>query len=99
MPPKSKGPPRKKAAFVRSLPDLLAKEVVAKAKAAGISLNEKYVHKVRSLDRLRPKREAARPTGNALEERFIDLVLDIGLARATEILGGLRARLKRGVLG
>ena len=44
---KSKSP--NKSAFVRSLPeDLSAKEVVSKAKAAGMVLTENYVYTIRS---------------------------------------------------
>jgi hypothetical protein len=43
---------RSKADFVRSLPkNLSTKEVIAKAKQAGIKLGEDYVYKVRSRER------------------------------------------------
>src|SRR4051794_21418364 len=38
-----------KADFVRGLPDLTAKEVVAKAAESGIKLSDAYVYKLRSL--------------------------------------------------
>ena len=39
-----------KSAFVRGLPATLpAKEVVAKAKAAGLALSDRYVHVIRSI--------------------------------------------------
>lgn len=48
-----------KAAFVRSLPgDMPASEVIVKAKAAGITLNEDTVYKTRSLDKVRAKKKA-----------------------------------------
>jgi hypothetical protein len=42
--------PLSKSAFVRGLPATLpAKEVVAKAKAAGLTLSDRYVHVIRSI--------------------------------------------------
>jgi hypothetical protein len=49
-----------KASFVRSLPaGTPAKDVVAKAKAAGISLTEDYVYKTHSLDKAKGKKKSA----------------------------------------
>jgi hypothetical protein len=49
-PPRGEDEGGSKAAFVRSLPRTMrARDVVARAKAAGIELNEKYVHRVRSM--------------------------------------------------
>ncbi len=49
---------KSKADFVRSLPSSMsAKDVVAKAKAAKISLTEDYVYKTRSLDNKRGNRK------------------------------------------
>src|SRR5688500_15475295 len=46
MPPKSG---QNKSAFVRSLPaDMSPKEAVVKAKEAGLSISEAYVHTIRS---------------------------------------------------
>ena len=50
-----------KAAFVRSQPAKMpAKEVIAKAKDAGISLNEDTVYKTRSLDSARATKKAGK---------------------------------------
>jgi hypothetical protein len=47
---KSSGKTPSKSAFVRGLPATLpAKEVVAKAKAAGLTLSDRYVHVIRSI--------------------------------------------------
>ena len=66
-----------KADFVRSLPkNLPTKEVVAKAKQAGIKLGEDYVYKVRSRERAKApniaptpapgkKQQGARPAASA----------------------------------
>jgi hypothetical protein len=52
-------PKQSKADFVRSQPsDMPASEVIAKAKAAGMSLNEDTVYKTRSLDKVRAKKKA-----------------------------------------
>jgi hypothetical protein len=62
---KVKKPSRKtpsKSAFVRGLPATLpAKEVVAKAKAAGLVLSDRYVHVIRSI----AKRAARQSPGGA----------------------------------
>jgi hypothetical protein len=51
-----------KSAFVRGLPATLpAKEVVAKAKAAGLTLSDRYVHVIRSI----AKRAAKQGAGGA----------------------------------
>jgi hypothetical protein len=66
-----------KADFVRSLPkNLSTKEVVAKAKQAGIKLGEDYVYKVRSRERAKTtkmpqtpapgnKQQGVKPQGSA----------------------------------
>ena len=47
--------PMSKSDFVRSLPASPAKDVVAKAKAEGISLSENHVHAVRAKDNVKAK--------------------------------------------
>jgi hypothetical protein len=55
-----------KSAFVRGLPATLpAKEVVAKAKAAGLTLSDRYVHVIRSI----AKRAARQGTSGAKASR------------------------------
>ncbi len=46
-----KGRPMTKAEFIRNYPDMSTRDVVAKAKEAGISISEDYVYKLRSFDR------------------------------------------------
>jgi hypothetical protein len=55
--------PISKSDFVRSLPASPAKDVVAKAKAEGISLSENHVHAVRAKDNVKAKgRRVAKKT-------------------------------------
>ena len=102
MPTIVKLPPRKrtrskKVAFVLSLPaDLPAKEVVAKAKEAGVKLRDKYVYVIRSNARARARRfKVGRPkastdilVGRALgtETEFRRLALELGLGKAKALL-------------
>jgi hypothetical protein len=65
MPKKSSSKPAKptKASFVRAIPSSVpAKEVVAKAKAAGMTLSEKHVYVIRSDAK---KRSAKKKAGGA----------------------------------
>jgi hypothetical protein len=93
-----------KSAFIRSLPTSMpAGEVVAKAKAAGLTLSAGLVYAVRSNVKSKGGvREvsvgtrgtrAATPSGS-LEKQFISLALDLGLSTAEALLGRVRARLK-----
>lgn len=106
-------PNRKKAqsktAFVLSLPPTMsAKDVLSKAKAAGLKLSEKYVYVIRSKAKAGGKRKGRgrgrRPAssvatlGGAIDARFSTLVLDIGLARAETILKNLRAKARAAAL-
>src|SRR4051794_36116183 len=54
-----------KADFVRGLPDLTAKEVVAKAKERGMKLSDAYVYKLRSIAKTggspKPSAKAEKP--------------------------------------
>jgi len=84
---------KSKAAFVRSLPrSLSAKEVVAKAKAAGVKLSTAYVYVLRSkAGATKGKgRKGSRAAGGNTEEQFVSLALDVGLGRASELLGAVR---------
>lgn len=136
-----------KADFIRGLAGVPAKDVVAKAKEAGITLSEAYVYKLRSNERLAAKKggapaaakpaaakpaakkaaaapkkaaakrgpgrkAAAKPAADtaaavaapkaavsrASEEKFVDLVLDLGLSTAEELLAKVRARVKKAIL-
>jgi hypothetical protein len=84
---------KSKASFVRSLPrSLSAKEVVAKAKAAGVKLSTAYVYVLRSkagTTKGKPGRKPRAMNGNA-EEQFVTLALDIGIGRTAELLGNVR---------
>ncbi len=71
MTAKKTAKPVNKTAFVKHLPKSMpAKEVVAKAKAAGITLTEMYVYSIRSKSKARkstgePKRGPGRPRKDA----------------------------------
>ena len=99
---KAAKPKQNKSAFVRNLPPKMpAKEVVARAKKAGITLSEKYVYVIRSNShkkRRRPGRPAgstmsssATPTSSA-EREFRRLAIEIGVRRAEALLGETRKK-------
>jgi hypothetical protein len=99
-----------KAAFVRSLPATTpAKDVVAKAKATGISLSENYVYNVRATSKI--SRRTGRASGSrsrkvgpsrttaSSEATFRRLVLDLGLSRAKNLLAEVEHKLDALVAG
>src|SRR5689334_16817564 len=60
--PKTKSKSPNKSAFVRSLPESMsAKDVVAKAKAAGMILTENYVYTIRSAAKKKSGKGPGRP--------------------------------------
>jgi hypothetical protein len=62
----AKKAPQTKAGFVRSLPaNLTAKEVVAKAKTANITVTEKQVYNIRSAARVARKAKRAKANGRS----------------------------------
>lgn len=105
-----------KRTFVLSLPSgMAASEVIDRAKAQGMTLTTNYVYKIRSRGAAANGRtsslppppvtkstlRAARSNGsrssapsNGQEERFVALVLDVGLSRATALLDQLRDRVQ-----
>ena len=99
-----------KSAFVKSQPHSMpAKEVVAKAKEAGIVLNEKYVYNVRSTSgtakRAGPGRPGRPPKaaggmggGRTAEDILQAVAAEIGLSRAIALLQQ-RQQVVRSVLG
>src|SRR4051812_30080258 len=97
--PKTKKSSVSKAEFVRSLPPSLpAREVIAKAKAAGLSLSSAYVYVLRSSNKKRGAKGAksssgrgpGRPRSDAsVEGQFFSLVLDLGLLRAEALLASV----------
>jgi hypothetical protein len=104
----SKKPTPSKADFVRSLPSSTpAKQVVAKARAAGVSISETHVYGVRTADKAAKKKKAAKKTTSkpavrnggrsstavsSAEELLRAVAAEIGLGRAIELLQGERAR-------
>lgn len=84
-----------------------AAEVLAKAKAAGISLSKAYLYTIRSgagatrsaktgrTAKASPVR--GRNANASLEAQLIDAALDMGLSRATALLERVRSKLKEGL--
>jgi hypothetical protein len=97
-----KGKTLKKSDFVRTLPAATpAKDVVAKAKAAGVKLDLQYVYKIRSRSKPARGRRAAAPaaaprlaavTDSSAESLLRALGAEIGLGRAVDLLQAERAR-------
>jgi hypothetical protein len=97
-----------KAAFVRSLPrNTPAKDVVSKAKAAGLKLNVDYVYKVRSGPggKASPaKRGPGRPPSapaatrvhaDGVEQQLARLLVEHGLDRVQRLVSEIHGRLLR----
>jgi hypothetical protein len=106
-------PKQTKADFVRSAdPRLSAKDVVAKAKAAGIALTDTYVYNVRGAAKAAASKAKPAPvkapvahavaksgaSAGSVESLLKAVAAEIGLGRAFEILVGERARVQA-VLG
>jgi hypothetical protein len=103
MPKKKK--PQNKTAFVLSLsPTMSAKDVLAKARAAGLTLSEKYVYVIRSKAKAggkgkgRGRAPQVADHASAIDSRFASLVLDLGLARAEAILRNVRSKARAAAL-
>ncbi len=98
--PKKEGA-QTKADFVRALPEAMpAKDVVEKAKEAGLKLSPAYVYVIRSQGRNGAKKDKApkapRPhAGKAAEARLIAAASELGLSRSIEVLQAEKARLMR----
>lgn len=92
-----------KAAFVRSHPDLAAKDVVELAAKAGLTMTVNHVYNVRSTSGISRRKgeltDRALPvaTGKGAnataEAQFRRLVLDLGVARARRLLQDVEAKL------
>lgn len=100
-----KNPTPSKAAFVRQLPNLSAKEVIERARAEGIKLDVGYVYNLRSSGKAAQRRKkpaakkmpskyvGASASASTNEEQVLKMVAaDVGLGRAIEILLAERAR-------
>ena len=97
-----------KAAFVRSLPpNMPAKDVIEKAKAAGHKLSPAYVYVIRSKGssaksagrggRKGGRGRQGRSNGSAAERQLIGAALELGFGRAQEILNAAKARLQASI--
>ena len=96
--------PVSKSEFVRSLPESIpAKEVVERAKKAGLEMSDKYVYVVRSNARKKDGRRrrrrkvadvaAAAPTATPTEKEFRRLTLELGVKKAETLLTDTKKRL------
>lgn len=92
--------PQTKTAFVLSRPNLTINEIIAEARTAGLKITYGHVANIRST----AKRKGGKPNGvkklgrppkaaasSTPETRFLDLALDLGLARADQLLKNVRA--------
>lgn len=88
--------------------DTPASEILRKAKEAGIGLSKAYLYTIRSSGgasqrrgaravseaKAAPRRVRGGGGSTSLETQFVEAALDLGFARATELLGRLRTRAK-----
>lgn len=100
-PAKAKKP--SKVEFVRSLPrDMKAKDVVEKAKAAGLKITPAYVYVIRSSARGEAPKAAGRKQGYPVsvnEREFRKMLMEIGVPRARVIVNEVEARLNELING
>jgi hypothetical protein len=99
----TKGAATSKRGFIESLPaSTPVAEVVAAAKKAGLAISNNYVYFLRSGSKKKTKalgkHSPAKSNDGSVEARFVDLALDVGLARAEEMLRSLRAKVRSIVL-
>lgn len=86
-----------KAAFVRSQPaDLPAKEVMRRAKLAGLSLSEAYVYVIRSKTAAARKARGRAGSGGSRqqqqqERQLLTAALELGMHRTEEVLSRFKA--------
>jgi hypothetical protein len=88
-----------KAAFVRGLPDNMpAKDVVEKAKEAGLKLTTAYVYVIRSQARgggKKRKNGASPRASKDAQVRLIAAASELGISRSIDLLTEEKARLTR----
>ena len=88
-----------KASFVRNLPaDMSAKDVVDKAKEAGLKLTPAYVYVIRSQARgggKKRKNGASPRASKDAQARLIAAASELGISRSIEVLAAEKARLTR----
>jgi len=103
-------PPLSKSEFIRTRPPgMTAKQVVAAARALGMSMSEHFVYNIRSTAKKRAAGSAARLSGSASratagqiasrEAEFRRLTLALGLDRAKELLAEVEAKLTNLISG
>ena len=91
-------------------PNTPASEILRKAKESGIGLSKAYLYTIRASAGSKPAGRGAKAAtapsrapagkrggasaGSSLESQFVNAALDLGLARAAELLDRVRSRLK-----
>jgi hypothetical protein len=109
----SSTPLQSKAEFVRGLSHLAPKQIIEKAKAAGLKLDVSYVYNVRGKTKTSSKKRgrppvttstngAAAPSANhdsSTEVTFRRLVLTLGFGRAKSLLGEFETKLSALIAG
>jgi hypothetical protein len=105
----ARGGASEKRDFVLSFsPSTPASEILRKAKESGIGLSKAYLYTIRASAGAKPtgrgasKAQAPAKSGakrggagaSSLESQFVTAALDLGLARAAELLDRVRSRLK-----
>ena len=102
MPRKYTKSGQNRSAFIRTMPTASVSEVIAAAKKQGIKgLKPGLVYAVRAAGKkdkpngFKPgPKPGPKPKGGGLEQQFVDLVLDVGIARASELLDRVRSAAK-----
>ena len=92
-----------KAAFVRNHPGLSTPELLALAEKQGLSLTAGYIYNIRAAQKAQadggsaasPAPEPGRGKASALDAQLRTLIIRIGLDRAEQVFGELKASLSR----
>jgi hypothetical protein len=107
-PERSSGASEKRDFVLSFSPSTPASEILRKAKESGLGLSKAYLYTIRASAGTKPTGRAAKaqpmpraPQGRArangggsLESQFVEAAIDLGLARAAELLDRVRSRLK-----
>jgi hypothetical protein len=93
-----------KAAFVRNNAGLATAELLALAEKQGVPLTAGYIYNIRAAEKakqadgqtsLAPQARAAAPHAGSLDGQLRTLIIRVGLDRAEQIFGELKASLSR----
>jgi hypothetical protein len=103
MPKKRKARAGTKAAFVRNNAALATQDLLALAEKQGISLTAGYVYNIRAAEKTKtadgqtqaPEPRNGAPRAGSLDAQLRTLIIRVGLDRAEQIFGDLKASLSR----